>query len=262
MISTRRHRSTDRRRPTGWKCYGIATADRPERAARLRRELGGVGLPFVVTEGERPTEDGGFANAGTHGCFVSHLVSLRLARADGVEVAILVEDDAVILRSFRHRMPALVAQLATLDWTMLYLGFLNSSPIRRRPLRRVTENVAHAAGWEVTGCHFIAIPRHELDPVIASFEARLEPGGRKIPADGAYNEYRRDNDHETFVCLPNLARQGPSPSGITRRTGRASRLLEHSWVGSLVWPVKRSAWDLAARVPARSWERRWNWRTT
>jgi hypothetical protein len=244
--------------PAVWKCYGITTLDRPDRSARLRRELGRVGLPFVVTEGQRPRDDGGFENAGTYGCFSNHLASLRLARDEGVDVAIVVEDDAVVTRSFPRSLSAIIAQLDTLDWSMLYLGFLNSSPIRRSPLRRVTENVACCSGWEVTGSHFIAIPRAELDSVIANFEARLEPGGHRISPDGVYNEYRRDHDRDTFICLPNLARQGPSPSGITERTGLKPRLLQISWIRALAWPVKRWVWDLAALVPASYWERRWN----
>ena len=258
MTSTQHREPTDLHPPTGWKCYGITTVDRPDRSARLRRELRRVGLPFAVTEGERPGHDGGFDNTGTYGCFSNHLASLRLARDEGVGVAVLVEDDVVVARSFRRSLPALVAQLDTLDWSMLYMGFLNSSPMRSSPLRRVTENVAACTGWEVTGSHFLAIQRDELAPIIANFEARLEPGGHRIPADGVYNEYRRDHGRETFVCLPNFARQGPSPSGITERTGLKSRLLENSWIRSLAWTSKRWVWDVVARMPPSRWERRWN----
>ena len=258
MTCTLLHEPTDQLLPGGWKCYGIATVDRPDRSARLRRELVNVGLPFVVTEGERPTEDAGFDNVATYGCFASHLASLRLARDEGVDVAVLVEDDILVARSFRRALPPMVRQLDSLDWTMLYMGFLNSSPMRRKPLQRVTENIARCTGWEVTGCHFIAVPRTSLDSVIANFEARLEPGGHRIPADGVYNEYRRDNGFDTFICLPNFARQGPSPSGITERPGLKSSLLEHSWIRSLAWPLKRSIWDVLALVPPSRWERRWN----
>lgn len=247
---------------TGWKCFGITTIDRPDRSRRLERELERVGLPYSILRTERLGDAGGFASTGVHGCFMSHLESLRAARSEGVDVAVIVEDDAVVVRSFRRRLDQLISELAELDWSMLYLGYLaDSSPIGSEPLHLLSDHIAQAEGWEVTGGHFVAIRREALDSVIADFERRLLPGGHRISPDGVLNEWRRDEGLPTLVALPNLARQGPSPSGITERPGLRSRLLERPTVSAVAWVAKRQLWELSSSVPPRLWERLWNVRS-
>jgi glycosyl transferase, family 25 len=252
------HRSGPGPATLGWKCFAITTVDRPDRAARLERELRRVGLPYSIQRSAPPADAGGFASPGTRGCFDAHLMSLRAARADGVEVAVLVEDDVVVARRFPGLHRRLVDELDGLDWTMLYLGYLDSSPIRASPIHPATPHIAAAEGWEVTGAHFVAVRGSELDDLIADFEVRLEPGGHRIPADGVLNEHRRDHCQRTWVCLPNLARQGPSPSGITRRATWRASALRFGPVRAVAWPVKRLWWDLQSLVPPTRRQRRWN----
>ncbi len=243
----------------GWKCYGLTTVDRPDRTRRLRKELDRLGIPYSLLEAERPADAFGFLNVGTHGCFLSHLECLRRARADGVDVAVLVEDDAVVVRRFRRRLARIIDELATVEWSMCYLGYLaTSSPIRRSPVRLVSDHIARADGWEVTGSHFVAVRATALDSIIENFEERLRPGGHRISPDGVLNEWRRDSASPTLICLPNLARQGPSPSGTTTRPGLRSRLLEVDAIRSVAWPVKRLMWDAASSLPPRCCEQLWN----
>jgi glycosyl transferase, family 25 len=236
-----------------WKSYGLTTADRPDRHAHLRSELERTGLPFDVLVSDRPADSGGFASVGFRGCFESHLSALRLAREEGVDIAILVEDDAVVASAFTELVPHLEQELAGIEWSTVLLGYLgDQSPARHFRLRRITQHVARAEHWEFLGSHFTAVNRSALDPLIADFERRLEPGGRRISVDGVLNEFRHTSGADTLVCVPNLARQGPSPSGITVRDDLSTRLMRRSALQQTATTLKRRWWDLETAVPP-SW---------
>jgi glycosyl transferase, family 25 len=243
----------------GWKLFGITTADRPERAAHLVEELERTGLPAHLHVSTRPPDPGGFASTGVRGCFESHLACLRLARDEQVKVAVMVEDDAVVTRRIGRLLPAIDEELAEHDWTMVYLGYLGSqSPVSHEPLRRISPHIAAAENWEVHGAHFLAFKGTVLDVVIKNLEERLLPGGHRIPVDGAFNEFRRDEGEETLVCVPNLARQGPSPSGITETGGIKQRLLEAAVVRRAMFGLKRSWWDAVTFAPSPLTYALWN----
>jgi glycosyl transferase, family 25 len=243
----------------GWKLFGITTADRPERAAHLVDELERTGLPAHLHVSTRPTDPGGFASTGVRGCFESHLACLRLARDEQVKVAVMVEDDAVVTRRIRSLLPAIEDELSDQDWTMVYLGYLGSqSPVSHRPLRPISPHIAAAEGWEVHGAHLLAFKGSALDIVIKNLEERLLPGGHRIPVDGAFNEFRRDMGEETLLCMPNLARQGPSPSGITETGGVKQRLLEAAVVRRVMFGLKRSWWDAVTFTPSPLTYALWN----
>jgi GR25 family glycosyltransferase involved in LPS biosynthesis len=245
----------------GWKAFGITTEDRPERITHLVAEL--KRLPFDVTMrvARRPDDAGGFPSPGARGCFESHLANLRQARDERVEVAVLVEDDAVFIRGVGGLLEQLVRELAGRHWSVLLLGYEGAkSPISESPLQLVTPHVAAAAGWEVIGTHFIAVRGDALDDVIGYLERRQLPGGHRIPVDGMFNEFRRDRGHDTLVCIPNLARQGPSPSGITASTGIRSRLLGSAAIRVPVLWAKRLKWNVVAHVPPRLHCAAWNLR--
>ena len=234
----------------GWRLYGITTVDRPERSAHLEAELARTGLPWEVRRSERPTDPGGFLSSGVRGCFESHRAVLESALHAGVGVAVIVEDDAVIARRLVRRLGQIAAELDGHDWTMLYIGYVGDvSPICDDRLTLVTGHVAVAGGWEVLGAHCLAFRREVIPQVLENMDARLVPGGHRIPVDGVYNEYRRDSHESTLICVPNLAHQGPSPSGITHVGSWKNRLLRHALVRRVVEALKREAWNLEARLP-------------
>ncbi len=244
---------------TNWKCYAITTADRPERGRRLEAELERLGLAYSIHRGERPPEPMGFENAATRGCFESHLLGLRQAREEGVEVAVLVEDDVVAVRRFPERLNVLVDELVDVDWGMIYLGYLGGqSPVAHDTVFRVAPHIAETRGWEIQGTHLVAVSARWFDAIIEDFERRLEPGGHRIPPDGVLNEFRRDHGRSALLALPNLGRQGPSPSSITPKVGVRQRLLRRPAVGAIAWWAKRWWWDLQAVAPPSWWVRAWN----
>lgn len=244
-----------------WKCFGLSTSDRADRQRHVERELDRTGLPFEVQIAERPTDAGGFASVGQRGCFDSHLRALRAARDQDVDVAVIVEDDAVIVHRFPDLLEQVQRELADHEWSVLLLGYLPlESPSKVFPLELITPHVARSRHWEFVGSHFYAVHRSALDALIADFERRLEPGGHRIGVDGILNEFRFLTASDTLVCVPNLSRQGPSPSGITVDSGVRTRLLHHAGVRRAVLAVKTVRWNAAARVPARPWVAVWNLR--
>jgi glycosyl transferase family 25 len=242
-----------------WKCYGLTTADRPARQAHVRAELERTTLPFDVLVSERPPDAGGFASVGFRGCFESHLRALRTARDQGADVAVLVEDDAVVVSRFLEMLPEIQRELDSIEWSVLLLGYLgDQSPARHFRLEQISPHLARADHWEFTGSHFIAVNGAAFDALIDDFARRQLPGGHRISVDGVFNEFRHASGHPTLVCVPNLSRQGPSPSGISAQAGLRARLLRHGVVQRLLLTFKRSLWDLEAMLPA-SWSVRcWN----
>lgn len=244
-----------------WKCYGLTTADRPTRQAHLGAELERVALPFEVLVSQRPTDAGGFSSIGFRGCFESHLRAMRTALDDGVDVAIFVEDDAVIASRFLELLPEIQRELVGLDWSVLLLGYLgDQSPGRHFPIEQVSTHVARAHHWEFTGSHFVAVNSRYLGALIEHFESRLRPGGHRISVDGILNEFRHSSGHPTLLAVPNLSRQGPSPSGITTGTGVRTTLLHNDVVRRSFQIVKRALWDVEAMLPPACSFMAWNLR--
>lgn len=254
-------RVRERARTSAWKCYGLTTADRPERQVHIDRELHRAALPFEVFVSHRPPDAGGFASVGARGCFESHLRALRAARDEGVGVAVLVEDDVVVASRFLELLPEIQRELEGRSWSVLLLGYLgDQSPARHFPLEPVGTYVARAQHWEFTGSHFLAVNGEVLDELIESFDRRLEPGGHRIAVDGAYNEFRESRGDATYVCVPNLGRQAPSPSGIASSTGIRTKLLSVPVVQRALLGIKRAWWDLQAMLPMEANLRAWNLR--
>lgn len=227
----------------------------------MRGELEATALPFEVLVAERPVDPAGFASIGFRGCFESHLRALRAARDEGIDVAVLVEDDVVVASRFLELLPEIQQELEGRAWSILLLGYLgDQSPARHFPLEPLGPHLARARHWELTGSHFVAINGAVLDDLIADFEQRLLPGGHRISVDGVYNEFRRDHGHETLVCVPNLARQAPSPSGTSTQIGLRSRLLRVPAIQRTMLAVKRTLWDVQAMFPSSVTVRSWNLR--
>jgi hypothetical protein len=244
-----------------WKCYGLTTADRPARQAHVRAELERTTLPFDVLVSERPPDAGGFASVGFRGCFESHLRALRTARDQGADVAVLVEDDAVVVSRFLEMLPEIQRELDSIEWSVLLLGYLgDQSPAHHFRLEQISPHLARADHWEFTGSHFIAVNGAAFDALIDDFARRQLPGGHRISVDGVFNEFRHASGHPTLVCVPNLSRQGPSPSGIAAQAGLRSSLLRRPSVQQVLLRLKRSAWDLQAMLPARWSVWAWNGR--
>jgi len=175
----------------------------------------------------------------------------------------VVEDDVVMVRRFRSLVARAAAEMTDRPWAMIALGYLgDTSPIASSPIARVTSHVAEADGWEVLGAHCLAIRGAAIPAVLENMEVRLRPGGHRIHVDGIYNEFRRDESEPTYICLPNLAHQGPSPSGITEVSSFKNDLLGHERIRRGVEVIKRFGWDVGGHVPPSVVERYWNARAS
>jgi len=244
--------------PVGWRCYAITTKNRPERREHLEHELRRAGFVARIYVAERPTDAGGFRTIGVRGCAESHLACLREAVEDGVDVCVIAEDDVLITRRIGPLLRVIERELRELDWEFVYLGHLPESPARGQGMARVSEHIVRSNGWEILGAHLVAINASALPTVVRDFERRFEPGGWRIDTDGIYNEIRRDHGLATFFCVPNLAIQGSSPSGITESSSLRSRLLRRHRVRAVREALKRSMFEVQVAIPTALTFRRWS----
>lgn len=235
--------------PVGWRCYAITTKDRPERREHLEHELRRAGFDAHIHIAERPTDAGGFRSIGSRGCVESHLACLREAVKDGVDVCVIAEDDVLMTRRIKSLLRDIARELHELDWKFVYLGHLPASPARGQRMTRVSEHIVRSHGWEILGAHLVAINASALPTVVRDFARRFEPGGWRIDSDGIYNEIRRDHALATYFCVPNLANQGSSPSGITESSSLRSRLLRRHLVRAVAEALKRSMLEVQVALP-------------
>ena len=197
----------------------IAIINLPERTDRRRavtRELRGLG---VAVDGERvrfvdairPDGPGDFPSTGARGCFLSHLMTLRQAQADGVQRLLVLEDDVMFspaLGRAAHLAPALQQG----DWHLAYPGHMQ--PARPGPLR-------WARSDEPLVCtHCYAVQAAALPVLVAYLEACLRrpvghPDGGPMHVDGALTQLRRQRpDLVTLLASQSLAGQRSSRSDI------------------------------------------------
>ncbi len=249
----------------GWRFYGICLVDQPRRKAYMEGELARHGIDVHVHLAERPTDADGFASIGFRGCFESQLACLRRAREDGARVAVVAEDDVMLMSAFDRNALSIDDWLSDRDWSVLYLGYLEEqSPVWHEPVTPVGPHVVESAGWHIQGSHFYAVHHTALDALIANFEERLVPGGHKISPDGVISEFHRDNGLRPLLCLPNLAHQAPRVSSTSPNTTDSlkAKILDIPAGAALVEQVKRAQRERRSRRPMGAMVAEWNQRAT
>lgn len=197
----------------------IAIINLPERGDRrreLRRELAALGtevdgqrVRFI--EAIRPAEAAGFPSIGAHGCFLSHLKTLRQARDEGVQRLLVLEDDVMFTAAMRAAGD-LLETLKAPDWRIAYLGH------QLPPL-------SGAQRWlecrEPMQClHAYALQAEVLPGLIEYLEACLQrapgdPAGGPMHVDGAVSMWRLARpEQRTLRSSRSLAGQRSSRSDI------------------------------------------------
>lgn len=243
----------------GWRFYGIALRDQPQRRRRLEQEMRRLGVDVHVHLADRPPDAGGFESIGMRGCFESHLACLRTARDDGAEVAVVAEDDLMVAAAFARHAPAVERWLRDQDWSVLYLGYLEEqSPTWFEPVELVGPGVAAGEGWHTQGSHMYAVHSRALDALIANFEERQVEGGHKISPDGVISEFHRDEDIRPLFCVPNLAYQAPGQSSITSSSSLRNRILGVPTAARAIGVVKKVQRDRRGRRTPGDWVEDWN----
>ena len=112
------------------RIYLINLAEQVDRKKQVVRELKRVGVDIScdveLFHAIRPREKLAFPGLGVLGCYLSHLSVLKMAKSEGREKILVIEDDLMISR----RLPGVTVQLSqqmdAIDWDILLLGFFPS----------------------------------------------------------------------------------------------------------------------------------------
>lgn len=176
------------------RIYIINLAHREDRRREMEAELNRIGLgldhPSVVLfPASFPDGPGDFPTRGARGCFESQLGVHRRIIADGVQRALMLEDDADFAPNFRQLLAAMQPDLIGTDWDMFY----SVSPLAPQPgdhpvgphLLRLSPDhtfaLAHFVGFSA---RFSAL----AVPYLEAIRSRPlgDPAGGPMHVDGAY----------------------------------------------------------------------------
>lgn len=218
--------------PSYFGCaYVINLPERTDRLGRVRKELTAIGSAIYDGDGGvdvfpayKYPERAGFPSAGVRGCYLSHLKCLRLAHAANRQSVLILEDDVAFSSALSRLTPALVVQLDSLDWDILFFGHFGTGDI---PDARATisPNEVSFVPWarEIQGMHFYAVNGRIFPQLFADLERHIHgiEGDQEhgpMPIDGAFNIFRRNNPNiRTLIAQPKLGWQASSRSDITPR---------------------------------------------
>jgi glycosyl transferase, family 25 len=199
----------------------INLAERTDRRAEMLIELEAAGLhPKTGRVEFQPackfSDAAGFPNAGYHGCFRSHLGVLTRARDSGASSVLVIEDDLAIAPRFCTDEAALVEQLQSMPWGVVYFGHMLEAPADRPTRLR-----PHVGGARLL--HFYAVNGTYLDRLVEFFEGIRtrppgHPDGGPMSPDGALDVFlTRNPDVPCHVASPNLGTQRSSRSDLSPR---------------------------------------------
>lgn len=191
-------------------------ADRRKAAERELMRLGAAGYDndCEILLRDPPNDAAGFPSRGAHGCFQSHLDSLK--NAAGCASLLILEDD------IRFNLAAAGAarsafSKATPSWDIFYGGGV-FAPGSRAPAG--SGLIAVDPDLALRQAHCIGFSGTVISSLISYLEAIKSrrpgaPEGGPMHVDGAYNRFRRDNPHlRTVLCAPAFGLQRSSRSDI------------------------------------------------
>jgi glycosyl transferase, family 25 len=206
----------------------INLTDRVDRRRLVEREFHAIGWKeFQFFPAFRFDDSGGFLSPSLRGCFYSHLGCFQHAHKLNLQNILIFEDDIALSSSISRLTPKIIETIRKLDWDFLYFGHEQTGNFKRAT--RDT-NCVKFEPWtfEILTAHFYAVNRRIIPRLIAHFE-RLAKGASgdndfgPMPADGAFNTFRRHNgDVNTYVVNPKLGWQRSSRSDIS--PGRMDRI--------------------------------------
>ena len=207
--------------------YLINLPERVDRLNSAKRQLASVGLVIgpggiQLLRALRFADRAGFPNAGSRGCFQSHLECLRRARSDGLQSVLILEDDIALSPSLPRLTSAAATRLGVSDWDFVYFGHYGTGdiPSARRDTGDSELRFTEYKG-EIVSTHFYGVSGRILPRLIAHLNnlANGRMGDREagpMPLDGAYNIFRRNNpDVRCLIVHPKLGWQTSSASDIT-----------------------------------------------
>ena len=174
----------------------------------MERELASVGWRASFFEAVAPRESAGFQSKGAHGCYLSHLGTLKAAR--DCDRLIVLEDDLNFCQDFKSHWQAALQSLPD-DWSIFYPGpGYNRLQINDRGIVRLLPQS------ELQGAHFMVFTGWVLARIIDGLETVKNRS--PMPVDGAYNAIRAQNpDLAAYAHFPPLGYQRSSRSDIAGR---------------------------------------------
>lgn len=207
--------------------YVINLKEREDRLASAREEFARAQWQFgpkgvQVHTARRFTDRAGFPSPQVRGCFYSHWECLRAAFDQKKNSVLVMEDDIALASPLQKITPAIISQLDSTPWDILYLGHEDTgynelttsrtSEIRFVPYRGV-----------IRGCHFYAVHNRifvrlldHLHRVATGLEGDQQFG--PMPIDGALSIFRRNNsDVVGLIAVPKIGWPQSSRSDITPR---------------------------------------------
>lgn len=190
--------------------YVINLHDRSDRRAEMNEQLRRIGWMAQFSNSDREADLAGFPSIGAHGCFKSHLATLRRGCIMKGHVLIM-EDDLNFVPGFSGLWKESSEQLAKTDWDIFYPAHL---------LNISDGLVSIEPATEILCAHFLMFNRKAVPRIIAGLETILSrppghPDGGPMHVDGAYATIRKQNpDLKTYVFSPSLGYQRSSRSDI------------------------------------------------
>ena len=186
--------------------------------ARAEWRFGAGGVePYAA---QKFSDRAGFPSPQVRGCFYSHWECLRAAHRRGDKSVLVMEDDIVLAHSIKNLVPAIISELESSPWDVIYFGHEDTGAIPNATSGTDQIKLVPFNGI-VRGCHFYAVNGKvlarflsHLDRVAAGVEGDQEIG--PMPIDGALSIFRRNNpDVVTWIAVPKLGWQRSSRSDIT-----------------------------------------------
>jgi hypothetical protein len=133
-----------------------------------------------------------------------------------------MEDDIALASSLQKLTPAIISQLDSKPWDILYLGYEDAGKIKRAT-SRTQEIRLIPFNKEIRGCHFYAVNGPVLGRLLDHLQrvASGKEGDQQfgpMPIDGALNIFRRINsDVVGLIVTPKLGWQKSSRSELSPR---------------------------------------------
>ena len=203
--------------------YLINLDERVDRLRETQVELQAVGFEEAVERfsAVKFAEAEGFENAGTRGCFHSHLNCLENAVKRESEHVLVLEDDVAFSPALATLTPQVTAFLDKNEWDIVYFGHMQTGDIAHA--KKSDEQVEFLPfDREMIGLHFYAVHKRAMGRLIEHMRKCVEEtdweGGifHPMSPDGALNVFRRENkDICALIASPKLGWQRASKSDLT-----------------------------------------------
>lgn len=205
------------------RIYVINLAHRTDRRREMEAELRHIGLSLdhpavTLFPASFPEDEGAFPSRGARGCFESHLRVHQAILADGVNRALVLEDDASPAPDFTDRFAALAPRLTGGNWDMFYSVVPLVPQAGDADLDDDLLRLSPDHGFQTT--HLLGFTRDFSARAVEYLSAMAarpggSPEGGPMHVDGAYGWMRRDNpDLAVWATRNPLAGQRSSRSDI------------------------------------------------